>query len=260
MPKPKAQTLHKTCERCGTGFTVPNKVNYREKRFCTRACSNAATAEKRAATLRGKQGYRPPICPCGKEVTAKRKYVYAKDKKYCSPECRAKYGKKRQADPANYVTFACQNCGEETIRRKGLGYHKYCSNECAAKHTKIKKHIVVDDAIVLDSSYEALFWGLCCVLKIPIERYDRSQAVEWSPGHWYAPDFWLPTVGTAVELKGYHGREDAEKWCAFRNERGPLCVMMHKNVIGMASGKAEMIELITALAHDVNNMAVEAAR
>lgn len=68
MPKPRAQMLHKVCEKCGEPFETPDKKNYREKVFCSRACSNVATAEKRAEAIRANKKYKPPICPCGKEV------------------------------------------------------------------------------------------------------------------------------------------------------------------------------------------------
>jgi hypothetical protein len=231
MPRPKAQILSKVCERCSAPFTVPDKVNYREKRYCTRACSNGATAEQRASTLRGKAEYQPPICPCGNEVTATRKYVYAKDKKYCSDECRKKYGLKRRADPTNWMTKTCRNCGEVfTIRKSSQSYGYYCSNACARRHTKTKQHIVVEDAIVLDSGYEALFWGLCMLHKIPIERYDRAKGVAWKSSvydasfqdsdGWYAPDFYLPMLDMAVELKGLEDPEDAVKWAVFQAARG----------------------------------------
>lgn len=86
---------------------------------------------------------------------------------------------------------------------------------------------MVDDAIVLDSSYECLFWGLCMLHKIPVERYDRTaHAVEWKPGQWYAPDFLVLANGDhlAVELKGVEDEHDAERWAAFR-EHLPLTVL-----------------------------------
>src|SRR5262249_36675754 len=134
MPRPKAQTLHKICARpeCRKPFDVPDKVNYRERIYCSRACSNTVTAETRAEKVQeSRSGYQPPTCPCGNKVlpVAGMRHVY---RKYCSDACRDLYGLKRQKDPANWVTFNCQNptCGKEVTRYKkyGSGANKYCSN------------------------------------------------------------------------------------------------------------------------------------
>lgn len=151
-------------------------------------------------------------------------------RKFCSPECRKVYGKKRQPDPTNYVTFICQNqsCGKEVTRYKryGNGANMFCSNACAQRHTRTKAHVVMsDDDVVLDSKWEALFWGLMGFYKVPCERYDRERAVEWSEGCWYAPDFYLPEMDTAVEIKGQEDPDDAVRWDLYRTERGRLLVL-----------------------------------
>lgn len=220
------------CEGCPTVFEVP--ATYRAKRFCSRACSNRATAEARAASTRAHEKYKPPVCPCGKAVPPPpgQQYVYASQKKYCSPECRVKYGKKKQRDPANYVTFECLNCGTEVTRYKkyGSGHSKYCSNACAQRHTRTKVHIVMEDSVVLDSTWEALFYGLCGYLKIPCDRYDREQGVEWAEGSWYAPDFVLPSLGMAVEIKGQEDDDDSDRWDLYRRERGLLVVLDYQSL------------------------------
>jgi hypothetical protein len=237
MPRPKAFTLHKTCERCGTGFDVPDKVNYRDRIYCTRACSNAATAKKRADSIRANGKYSPPVCPCGKEIEppAGQDYVYARQKKYCSAECRMTYGAKRQKDPSKWETFACGTCGKEVTRRKGYGSSisgaKYCSNACAQKHTKVVKHYVLrEDDMVVDSTWEALVVGLLGFLKIPVERVDRSTAVEWTPGQHYAPDLYLPGIDVYVEVKGAEDPTDHVKWDCWREQRGPLAVLGERGI------------------------------
>lgn len=244
MPKPKAGVLKKVCERCSKPFEVPDKVNYREKRYCTRACSNAATATKRAESVRSAGRYQPPICPCGKEVPPPpgANYIYAAQKKYCSAECRNKYGPKRQKDPSKWVTFTCQNCGEEVETRRKLNMQKYCSVACSNRHTKVKRHIVLKDSdVVLDSSYEAFFWGLCQLLKVPVERYDREKGVEWREGCWYAPDFYMPFTGVSVELKGVLDDQDPERWDVFRREVGPLIILSGDDLRAFAPKRSEFI-------------------
>jgi hypothetical protein len=219
--------MSRECKRCGATFEVP--PTYKKKQYCTRACSSAATAEQRAASNRANGRYKAPVCPCGNEVTREgTKYVYARDKKYCSPECRAKYGKKRQPNPDNYVTFDCMTCARSVTRYKGYGNgaSKFCSNRCAAKHTKTKHHLAFrDDDVLLDSAWEGLFWCLMKYDKIPVVRVDRDLAIEWTNGHHYAPDFYLPTLGTWVEVKGLEDDEDPARWDAWRAVRGRLVVM-----------------------------------
>lgn len=202
------------CGQCGTEFT---RLKSRPSEHCSVACSNKGRGPRKETT-----------CPCGEN------FYSPYPKKYHSDECREKYSAKRQKDPANWKTHTCLNCGEEfQLRKSSQSYGKYCSNACAYKHTKTKQHIVVDDAVVLDSSYEAYFWGLCQLLKIPVERFDREQGVQWREGAWYAPDFYLPTLECAVELKGVQDGEDTLRWTAFR-ETGALAVLDREQLLEMA--------------------------
>lgn len=152
---------------------------------------------------------REKFCPCGSKIAGS---TY----KYCSPECRVKYGLPlgRKKDKPDKVA-TCLTCGNEFSKP----WHypsamKYCTNACAQKHTRKKQHIIVDDAVVLDSAWEALFWGLCYFNKISVERFDRTNAIEWRPRQWYAPDFWLPDLELAIEIKGFADPEDEQRWKA----------------------------------------------
>jgi hypothetical protein len=232
MPRPKAGILHKTCAHaeCGQEFEVPDKLPYRNKIYCTKACSNRATAAQRAESVRAAKRYQPPLCPCGNEVPPPpgQQYIYKEQKKYCSETCRKLYGGKRQPDPANHVTFNCLNCGKEVTRYKnyGKGHNKYCSNKCAATHTKTRRFYAVGDFdIVFESSYECLFWSLCMFAKLPVERADRSQAVQFGEDGWYCPDFWLPTLGLFIETKGYEDDDDRARYAAWRETGRPLLVL-----------------------------------
>lgn len=207
MGRPKDASRHVTysCEQCGAKI---EGLKSRPRRFCSEKCTNDWQRENRSSFK---------TCPCGKRIElaegAKTMYSY---RKYCSAECRAEYGQKRQPDPANYVTFTCQTCGKEVNRRRKQGYQKFCSNECAAKHTKTKKHYMARDTdVVLDSGWEMLFYGLCMFKKVPCDRVDRSQAIEYAPGHWYAPDFHLPSLGLYVEVKGLEDEDDPVKWASW---------------------------------------------
>lgn len=230
----------RTCVECGNEFTYrPGKTG---EKLCSRSCRNRYNAKVNKATAQEMYEADPKRCPCGDPIP----FEYRHTRMFCSPEHRTEYGAKRRPDPENYVTFECLNCEKEVTRLRGQGHHKYCSNACAQRHTKVKKHYGISGLeIVFDSSYECLFWSLCAVLKIPIERFDRQYGVAWGEDCWYAPDFWLPTLGLAVELKGLEDAEDAEKWAAYREQRGELKVFLHWHLVDLISAKSTMIATIT---------------
>lgn len=211
---------------CSLGMFQPKTA---EQVFCSRSCRNVVRAKEEKDEARAAWDEHPDLCPCGKAISFEQRHT----RRYCSEECRKKFTPKKQVDPTKSITFNCQNCGKEVTRNRkyGNGANKYCSNPCAQKHTKIKRHIVVEDAVVLDSGWEALVWGLFTFLKIPIERYDRAKGIEWAPGHYYAPDFLLPTLAIAIEVKGLEDDEDDSKWDAWKRVRGErLQVLSHDNL------------------------------
>ena len=56
--------------------------------------------------------------------------------KYCSPECRTKYGKKQWTHYEE--TIKCAMCGEEFVSRHRL--RMYCSDECRIKADRLKRN------------------------------------------------------------------------------------------------------------------------
>ena len=177
------------------------------------------------------------LCPCGKptEYTAK----------FCSLECKRKYGSPRQRVKPDKVAI-CLTCGNEFSKPWHYpSQMKYCSNPCAQKHTKAIRHIVVKESdVVLDSTWEALFWGLCGFNKIEVERFDRQNAIEWKSNQWYAPDFWLPEYDLAVEIKGMVDDDDHEKWAA-TNEVMSLVILGRPELERLQ--KEEFISTLTSL-------------
>lgn len=78
----------------------------------------------------------------------------------------------------------------------------------------------------MDSTWEGLFWCLCKFLKIPVERTDRAEAIEWAPGQHYAPDFKIGRF--YVEVKGLEDEDDPAKWDAWNNQTGRLLILDQK--------------------------------
>jgi len=121
---------------------------------------------------------------------------------YCSDACRNKFGKPT-FKKGSQVTFTCFGCGEEkTVPINYPSAKKFCSNACA-KRGILKKKIGVNEgdyAIILDSTWESLFYGTCGFLKVPIRRYD-GPAYEYSGGK-YRPDF-IVGDSVIVDVKGW---------------------------------------------------------
>jgi hypothetical protein len=240
----RVERVERECEVCPTVFLVTKSNN--RQRFCSRACRNRGIGEVNRQAALAQYEASPQICPCGEKIP----FEFRHTRQFCSDACRWKHQDKRQPDPENYVTFACENCGTEVTRRKtyGNGYTKYCSNACAKRHTKTRRNIVIRDGdTVLDSSWEALVWGLCCYRKIPIERFDRAAGVEWREDQWYAPDFILPTVGTALEVKGQQDPEDHLKWQAYRDQQGGLVVIDEPALEALLRVSSDKIALVAQL-------------
>jgi hypothetical protein len=218
MPRQKAPRVSRTCANpeCAATFEVILNAAQSGQRCCSRACARTVDNKARSVRLEAEWlASEKSLCPCG---TGRISYAVRFTTKYCSPECRKEYAKRRPRDPSRWATKTCQTCGEDfEIRTSSRSSGKFCSNACAAKHTKRVRHYVCRESdMVLDSTWEMLFAGLCGFDKIPCERYDRTNAIEWTDGHWYAPDFWLPGLETAVEIKGIEDDDDPERWEVWR--------------------------------------------
>lgn len=221
MGRPASPKISKQCKGCGAPFEVPH--SRAQAQFCGVGCRNRAGANAVRKDWR---------CPCGTELPPRNESHAI----YCSPECRAMYGKKRQRDEAKWVTRTCLNCqGEFELRTSSQSWGKYCSNACAMRHTKTKQHLVMKEGdILLDSSYEALVWSALKVAKVPVERFDRQHGVEWGDGRWYAPDLWLSGQQIAVEVKGVQDDEDTARWDAYRSTGVSLAVLDRVDLMSMS--------------------------
>jgi hypothetical protein len=219
--RPSGAREERICPGCTQAFLARASS---PKKCCSLHCARFVQArEKQQQVSEAWYESDASTCACGGKIP----YEHRDTWKYCSVECRQTYGGKRQPNPENHVTFICLNCGSSVTRYKGYGngHLKYCSNECAHRHTKTRKFYAVEGFdIVFESTWETLFWGLCGLLKLPVERFDRERGIEWAQGFWYAPDFWLPTLGIAVEVKGLEDPDDVTRWATFR-ERTALAVV-----------------------------------
>ena len=240
----RVERVERACEVCSTRFSV-TKSNSKQ-RFCSRSCRNRGVGEVNRLAAIAQYDAVARKCPCGDQIP----FEFRHTRQFCSDDCRWKFQDRRKLNPENYITFNCQNCGVEVTRLKkyGNGYAKYCSNSCAQRHTKTRRNIVIREGdTVLDSRWEAFVFGLCAMVKLPIERYDREQGVEWRPGAWYAPDFVMPTIGLALEVKGRQDPEDHLKWAAYREQYGMLAVIGESELDALRLAASDSVRLTAQL-------------
>lgn len=229
-PKIKLISIERPCENpsCGRSFaTKTNPDGSPAKgypgRFCSRQCARVTDGPERHRRLEAEWlASEDSLCPCGGRIPYERR-IY----KHCSLECAKVHGKKRQANPDNWVTITCETCDQQVDRRKNYGGQgrppRFCSNACAAKWTRKVRHIGIKDSdVVLDSGWEALVWGLCSFRKVPIARFDRARAIPCGDG-WYGPDFVI--AGHHVEVKGLEDDDDRGRYDAWRATGGDLVVL-----------------------------------
>lgn len=241
----EAVKIFKSCDQCGAEMKLNPSQSFR--RFCSRDCTNQWQRENRT---------QPKYCPCGRQITlkdgAKTMYTY---RKYCSDECRNKYGSKRQPDPSKQITFNCGTCGKQITRWKGYGSttsgKRFCDNKCAIKHTKtVRNYVIRESDMVLDSTWEMLFAGLCGYFKIECLRADRSLVATNAEGRHYAPDF-LVDGHLWVEVKGYDANGQASARQGWINQNGPLTVVDREllDLLRLAVDGSQFVALLMSQVH-----------
>lgn len=183
MPNVKPRPT-KVCPTCGETFACTHP----KQKFCSRPC------------IRSK-GRSHNVCPCGESTGSYSRL-------YCSPEHRAKYGKKKP--PVRMVSRTCQVCGDEFERPHHYpGKMMFCSVSCSNRqHSRYRQQHFKFGNVHLSSGYELRF--LACLLR---------HKVDWSPwpdddpflyeGHEYRPDFRVGDV--AVEVKGYEPEDHPQR-------------------------------------------------
>lgn len=216
-------TISRTMKRLGL---TPNRpTNGIEKRHL----NFGKTKEERSETARtgGKNSNKNGVTAtclrpsCGKEFGQFRnektgRYSRAK---YCSKECA--YAHRSETSGAK-VEYVCQNrsCGK-TFVGWAIRPQKYCSRQCYQRHVPTKVGL---NGIVFDSSWESLFYSTTQFLHVPCERFNREECVLLPDGNSYGPDFFLPTLGLYVEVKGVTRERDPMKWDEFSREK-PLVIL-----------------------------------
>lgn len=247
----RTQAPRKTiiCPSCRESFTV---LASSARVYCGAQCARQADADKKKRRTE-EAWYASPksLCECGERIP----YVKRNTSKYCSDECRNKYGSKRQPDPTKQITFNCGTCGKQITRWKGYGStisgKRFCDNKCAIKHTKtVRNYVIRESDMVLDSTWEMLFAGLCGYFKIECLRVDRSLATTSSEGRHYAPDF-LVDGHLWVEVKGYDANGQASARQGWINQNGPLTVVDREllDLLRLAVDGSQFVALLMSQVH-----------
>jgi hypothetical protein len=182
------------------------------------------------------------------------KPVSAANRLYHSHECRRAASVRRQRDESKWTTSKCGWCGIE-FEHRASSHRQFHNQACARRGLKVHQNIkTIDDqtehVIVLQSSYEALFWGLAKISKVRIERFDERFLIPWDKSNDlsnYDPDFWLPQYEVAVETKGVPRANMHAQWAAYR-ATGRLLVVLFKEDLRKLSGEnfSESIQSLIA--------------
>ncbi|MDE2101364.1 MAG: HNH endonuclease [Patescibacteria group bacterium] len=115
----RRSTDTKQCERCGTDFPVGGFGFPRDRRFCSKTCSNEARSR------------RIPCESCGKEIKPPRRF--------CSRECWYRDGL-RKGDQK--IEFSCVKCGtkfERWASQRRQAKTPYCSAKCYFEGREYKR-------------------------------------------------------------------------------------------------------------------------
>jgi hypothetical protein len=192
-----------------------------------RSANFGATSEERSA--RGSRGGHASAdklvtvaCKyCGEEFTQGRSGSGRTSRdRYCSREHAYAY---RRENSGKMTVYTCEYCSTE-FQWWTNQPRKFCSREHFLKANKqVPKYGF--EGQILDSGYEAAFVGMCSVLGIPFEFFDRDECVEWQPGSLYGPDFRVLIAGKPVFVDTKGQDRGSHKWKAFREQRGRLAIL-----------------------------------
>ena len=76
------------------------------------------------------------------------------------------------------------------------------------------KQIIVDD-IKLQGQWEVDFYLWAKAEGLNPKRPHEAFKYEWNGDRWYHPDFYIPSLDTYIEVKGYETDRDRAKWLTF---------------------------------------------
>jgi hypothetical protein len=76
------------------------------------------------------------------------------------------------------------------------------------------KQIIVD-GIKLQGQWEVDFYIWARDSGLAPRRPTEAFKYEWNGERWYHPDFYIPSLGMYVEVKGYETDRDRAKWLTF---------------------------------------------
>lgn len=180
----------KDCPTCGNHFVCVKP----EQRFCSKKCIRT--------------GRNHHVCPCGVNTGSYQK-------KYCSPEHREQYGKKKA--PTRMVEHVCQNpaCGKTFERPVWYPNKKmFCSLKCSnEQHSRKRARHYQFGELNLNGSYELRFVACLERLNIRWSPWPDDKPFVTTDGHEYRPDFLVD--GCAIEVKGWDKNGQAERRIAW---------------------------------------------
>lgn len=125
--------------------------------------------------------------------------------------------------------------GRERIRQSAIAQNKlkWSNPEIKAKHRQSMRRAVLEnpesynssnrgrtkqtviDGIKLQGQWEVDFYKWAKEQGLDPKRPNEAFKYTWNGERWYYPDFYIESLNTYVEVKGYETDRDRAKWAAF---------------------------------------------
>lgn len=179
------------------------------------------------------------ICPhCSKEFTSK--IGYSNHVRRCPKN-------------PNRIHEGLTPAGRERIRQSTIAQNKikWTDPEIKKKHSESMKRAVqnnpesysssnrgrtrqtIVDGIKLQGQWEVDFYIWAKSEGLNPKRPSKAFRYEWNGERWYHPDFYIESLDTYVEVKGYETDRDRAKWLQFPEK---LCIIREQQIKQIRKG------------------------
>ena len=94
------------------------------------------------------------------------------------------------------------------------------------------KQIIID-GIKLQGQWEVDFYTWAKKQGLDPKRPNKAFKYVWNGERWYHPDFYIDSIDTYIEVKGYETERDRAKWSQFPEK---LCIIREQQIKQIRKG------------------------